>query len=67
MKKYHNFIGPSLIPPFWSMGYHQCRWGYKNVRELETIIRMHDKHEVPIDVVWNDLDYMNSKQDFTVD
>lgn len=31
LQKYHRFIGPSFIPPFWSFGYHQCRWGYKSV------------------------------------
>ena len=34
LQKYHQYIGPSLIPPFWSIGYHQCRWGYKTVGVL---------------------------------
>jgi alpha-glucosidase (family GH31 glycosyl hydrolase) len=24
----HKYIGRSLVPPFWSLGYHQSRWGY---------------------------------------
>lgn len=24
-------------------------------------------HQIPLDIVWTDLDYMNQKQDFTVD
>ena len=31
LKKYHNYIGPSNTPPFWAMGYHQSRWGYKTL------------------------------------
>jgi len=27
----HNFIGKIHIPPFWSLGWHQCRWGYQNL------------------------------------
>lgn len=30
LKQYHNYIGPASVPPFWSMGYHQSRWGYRN-------------------------------------
>ena len=67
LEKYHKFIGASTIPPFWAMGYHQCRWGYKNVQEISAVIENHERHEVPLDTVWNDLDYMTSKQDFTVD
>ena len=30
LKKFHShyMLGKSAIPPFWAMGYHQCRWGY---------------------------------------
>jgi alpha-glucosidase (family GH31 glycosyl hydrolase) len=30
VKQYHNYIGPAMVPPFWSLGYHQSRWGYRN-------------------------------------
>jgi alpha-glucosidase (family GH31 glycosyl hydrolase) len=27
-------IGKSAIPPFWSLGFHQSRWGYQSVADL---------------------------------
>lgn len=35
---FHSFIGNSLVPPFWALGYHQCRWGYTNITALETVV-----------------------------
>lgn len=67
MKKFHQYIGPGHIPPFWSMGWHQCRWGYKTIEHVKTVIDRYDMHQIPLDIVWTDLDYMQSKQDFTVD
>lgn len=32
LKQYHNYIGPAMVPPFWALGYHQSRWGYKDYR-----------------------------------
>jgi alpha-glucosidase (family GH31 glycosyl hydrolase) len=34
MDKFHEYLGPSAIPPFWSLGFHQCRWGYQNIAFL---------------------------------
>jgi alpha-glucosidase (family GH31 glycosyl hydrolase) len=31
LELYHEYIGKSHIPPFWSLGYHQSRWGYKSL------------------------------------
>jgi len=28
IKIYHSYLGGYFVPPFWAMGYHQCRWGY---------------------------------------
>lgn len=36
---FQKYMGPSAIPPFWSLGMHQCRWGYKNVTTLETVLK----------------------------
>ena len=34
LQRYHDYIGAAHIPPFWSLGYHQCRWGYRTVEVL---------------------------------
>lgn len=39
ISRLHEYAGPSMIPPFWAMGFHQCRWGYRNVGYLEDVIR----------------------------
>lgn len=31
LKKWNSVLGSSTIPPFWSMGFHQSRWGYKHI------------------------------------
>lgn len=39
LERYHDFIGPSHIPPFWSMGFHMCRWGYVTVEQKEEVVK----------------------------
>jgi alpha-glucosidase (family GH31 glycosyl hydrolase) len=38
LERYHDYIGRAHIPPFWSMGYHQCRWGYKTIGDLNKVL-----------------------------
>lgn len=66
LEQYHDYIGPSHIPPFWSMGYHQCRWKYKSAQVLDDVVRKFKESDVPIDVIWSDLDYMDQNMIFTV-
>ena len=66
-KKYHKFLGGYALPPFWSMGFHQCRWGYKNLSMIEEVLEGYKKNNLPLDTIWMDIDYMNDYQPFTVD
>jgi len=34
LEKMNFYMGRAAIPPFWSLGHHQCRWGYKDVSYL---------------------------------
>ena len=34
LQKLNQYSGIAAIPPFWSLGFHQCRWGYKKVEDL---------------------------------
>lgn len=29
IKRFHEYTGRSAVPPFWAMGFHQSRWGYR--------------------------------------
>jgi alpha-glucosidase (family GH31 glycosyl hydrolase) len=59
LKTFHGYIGSSLIPPFWSLGFHQCRWGYTNITALETVITKFKENDIPLDTIWSDIDYMH--------
>jgi alpha-glucosidase (family GH31 glycosyl hydrolase) len=67
IRSYHDFLGGYELPPFWSMGWHQCRWGYKNLKMLREVLENYHKHKVPLDVLWMDIDYMKGYMPFTYD
>ncbi|KAG3230574.1 hypothetical protein PI124_g24327, partial [Phytophthora idaei] len=53
--------------PYWSYGFHQCRWGYGSVDALRTIVSKYKSNNLPLDVIWADIDYMKNYHDFTLD
>ncbi|SNX84476.1 probable Alpha-glucosidase precursor [Melanopsichium pennsylvanicum] len=67
ISQYVNFIGKPVIHPYWSYGFHLCRWGYNNVSETQAIIDQMRDANIPLEVQWNDIDYLQSFRDFTVD
>jgi alpha-glucosidase (family GH31 glycosyl hydrolase) len=67
IQKYHTLIGKPYLPPFWALGYHQCRWGYTTIQKMQTVITSFKDLNWPIDAIWNDIDYMVKYEDFTID
>lgn len=51
----------------WALGWHQCKWGYRNTEELEDVVKAYEDNNLPLDVQWTDIDYMEEYKDFTVD
>ncbi|CAG9332287.1 unnamed protein product [Blepharisma stoltei] len=67
LEQYHSIIGLPMLPPYWALGYHQCRWGYKRLGDLWDVVTGYESHGIPFDVLWSDIDYMQHFQDFTLD
>ena len=65
----HQFlkiIGRSFIPPLWAFGFCQSRWGYKNAKDVDTVIKKYREANIPLDSVCIDIDYMDRFIDFTI-
>jgi alpha-glucosidase (family GH31 glycosyl hydrolase) len=67
LKAYHNYLGNFTMMPFWSMGFHQSKWGYVSQQVMEDVVTKYINHDLPLDVIWSDIDYMIDKEIFTID
>ena len=66
-QKLQRLLGTVPVPPLWSLGYHQSRWGYGGHEDLMALDGMFEKLQIPCDGLWLDLDYMDGYRVFTVD
>ncbi|XP_053212192.1 lysosomal alpha-glucosidase-like [Panonychus citri] len=62
-----NLIGRPVMQPYWALGFHLCRYDYNStVKTRETLYR-NIEAGIPIEAQWNDIDYMDKYNDFTID
>ena len=66
VKQFRGMIGHSYIPPKFAFGFGQSRWGYKTKEDFEKVAQGYRENHIPLDMIYMDIDYMDSYKDFTV-
>jgi alpha-glucosidase len=44
--------GLPAMQQYWTFGFHQCRWGYRNWTELEDVVVNYEKFGIPLETIW---------------
>ncbi|XP_053423823.1 lysosomal alpha-glucosidase isoform X2 [Nycticebus coucang] len=65
VRQYLDIVGYPFMPPYWGLGFHLCRWGYSSTAITRQVVANMTRAHFPLDVQWNDVDYMDARRDFT--
>ncbi len=66
-RQFGELVGKTPLPPEFSLGYHQCRWNYNDQDDVRTVAEKFDEHDLPMDVMWLDIEHTDGKKYFTWD
>ncbi|GAB0193757.1 sucrase-isomaltase, intestinal [Grus japonensis] len=66
VQEYTALIGRPVMPPYWSLGFQLCRYGYRNDSEIAQLVEDMQKANIPQDVQYVDIDHMERQLDFTI-
>ena len=61
-RQYATLTGTTAMPQLFAIGYHQCRWNYKDEEDVHAVDSGFDEHAIPYDVIWLDIEHTNGKR-----
>lgn len=67
LRQYTEVTSAPSLPPLFALGYHQCRWNYKNEADVAAVHRGFEEFVIPFDVLWLDIEHTQGKRYFTWD
>lgn len=67
VEHFTELTGRPEMPPRWSLGYHQSRWGYKTETDIREVVAGFQEHQLPLSAIHLDIDYMEGYRVFSVD
>ena len=65
--QYAKLTGVTPLPPFFALGYHQCKWNYRDEADVADVNAKFDEYDIPADVIWLDIEHTDGKRYFTWD
>jgi alpha-glucosidase len=65
VQQYTQLTGRTPLPPLWSLGAQQNRWGYEKAEDVLRVIQGYRNHGLPLDAIYMDLDHMVANKAWT--
>lgn len=53
------------LPQYWTLGYHQSRYSYESIEDIENVVSEFDNNNFPLDAMWLDIDSTDGFKYFT--
>jgi hypothetical protein len=66
IRQYQQVIGTPFLPAYWAFGFQLCRYGYKDLQEMKDTVKRIQDANIPFDIPYADIDYMERFKDFTI-
>ncbi|KAL0212503.1 hypothetical protein RCL1_006129 [Eukaryota sp. TZLM3-RCL] len=67
MQQWRFLTGTFPSPPTFSLGYHQCRWNYRDEQDVYKVLSEFEARDLPVDTLWLDIEHTHGKRYFTFD
>ncbi|MFC4872692.1 glycoside hydrolase family 31 protein [Negadavirga shengliensis] len=64
---YTDLTGRMELPPLWALGYQQCHYSYFPDKEVMRLAQTFREKDIPADVIYLDIHYMEKFKVFTFD
>ena len=65
VRRFTALSGRPPLPPRWSLGFHQSRWGYSPAAQVEEIAARLRSESMPADGLWLDIQHLDGFRTFT--
>lgn len=56
IEQYTRIVGRPAMFDYRVLGFHQCRYGYKNISQIQRIVDGYEKCKIPLDTIWFDIE-----------
>uniref|UniRef100_A0A8B9T9B9 P-type domain-containing protein n=1 Tax=Anas platyrhynchos TaxID=8839 RepID=A0A8B9T9B9_ANAPL len=67
VQEYVKLVGMPALPSYWALGFQLSRYDYGSLDEVKAVVERNVAVDLPFDVQYTDIDYMEARKDFTYD